>query len=95
MAGLCIQAENHACKHDPVLCCHQHCICVCRELQQQYHLDNNRSIPQWGQEIFSDLCIIMRPSEPQELANFIKYTIALTQAHLQLSKQTSTVQNNR
>ncbi|KAL3149332.1 hypothetical protein ABBQ32_002138 [Trebouxia sp. C0010 RCD-2024] len=70
-------------------------VTLVRELQRQYHLDNNRSIPQWGHEIFSDLCIIMRPSEPQEVANFIKYAIALTQAHLQISKQTSTVQSNR
>ena len=68
---------------------------TCRELQRQYNLENNRAVPQWGKEIFSDLCIIMRPSKPEEVANFIKYAIALTQAHLQVSKQTSTVQSNR
>ncbi len=71
------------------------CCCVCRQLQQQYHLENNRAVPSWGKEIFSDLCIIIRPSASEELANFVKYTIALTQAHLQLSKQTSQVQSNK
>lgn len=70
-------------------------VSVVRELQRQYNLENNRAVPQWGKEIFSDLCIIMRPSKPAEVANFIKYAIALTQAHLQVSKQTSTVQSNR
>lgn len=70
-------------------------ISLVRALQQQYHLENNRAVPSWGKEIFSDLCIIMRPSAPEELANFIKYTIALTQAHLQISSQTSTVQSNK
>ncbi len=37
----------------------------------------------------------MRPSASEELAKFVKYTIALTQAHLQLSKQTSQVQSNK
>lgn len=64
-------------------------------MQQQYHLENNRAVPSWGKEIFSDLCIIIRPSASEELANFVKYTIALTQAHLQLSKQTSQVQSNK
>ncbi|KAL0055047.1 hypothetical protein WJX82_006256 [Trebouxia sp. C0006] len=70
-------------------------VSLVRQLQQQYHLENNRAVPSWGKEIFSDLCIIIRPSASEELANFVKYTIALTQAHLQLSKQTSQVQSNK
>ena len=58
-------------------------------------MENNRAVPPWGKEIFSDLCIIIRPSSQEELANSIKYAIALTQAHLQISNQTTTVQSNK
>lgn len=72
-----------------------HVLAACSELQRQYKLENNRKMPDWGKEIFSDLCIITRPEKPEDLANFLKYTIALTQAHLQLAKQTTQMQQNR
>ena len=71
------------------------CNMLCSQLQERYHLSNNRSVPDWGKEIFSHLCVIMRPTTTEELGNFIKYTIALTQAYLQLSVQTSKIPSNK
>ena len=70
-------------------------VCACRELQEAYQLTNTRSIPDWGKDIFSDLCIIMRPSSLEDIASFVKYTIALVQAHLSITNGTGTVKKNR
>jgi phycocyanobilin:ferredoxin oxidoreductase len=44
-----------------------------------------RSIPDWGKAIFSQLCVCIRPNTPEELAGFIKYAVALTRMHLQVT----------
>lgn len=55
-----------------------------RQLQAKYELENNRSIPPWGQAIFSPCCVIMRPQGGEDLGRFLKYTLALTQLHVQV-----------
>ncbi|KAK9907725.1 hypothetical protein WJX75_008795 [Coccomyxa subellipsoidea] len=56
-------------------------------LQEKFGLQNNRTVPEWGQAIFSDMCVIVRPENPDELARFIQYCIALHQTHLILSQR--------
>ena len=36
----------------------------------------------------------MRPSSPEDVVNFVKYTIALVQAHLSVTSQTGTVKDD-
>lgn len=55
-----------------------------RQLQARYQLENNRSIPPWGQAIFSPCCVIMRPQGGEDLGRFLKYALALTQMHVQV-----------
>ncbi|CAL8462694.1 g2227 [Coccomyxa elongata] len=55
-------------------------------LQEQFGLESNRGIPEWGRDIFSDMCVIVRPEDPDELSRFIQYCIALHQTHLILSQ---------
>lgn len=43
---------------------------------------HDRKIPEWGKSIFSSQCVCIRPSEPEELAGFMKYAVALTRAHI-------------
>jgi phycocyanobilin:ferredoxin oxidoreductase len=57
-----------------------------RQLQARYQLENNRSIPPWGQAIFSPCCVIMRPQGGEDLGRFLKYALALTQLHVQVAK---------
>uniref|UniRef100_A0A383VNQ6 Phycocyanobilin:ferredoxin oxidoreductase n=1 Tax=Tetradesmus obliquus TaxID=3088 RepID=A0A383VNQ6_TETOB len=45
-----------------------------------------RNIPEWGAQIFSSLCVCMKPNTPEELGGFMKYAIALTRAHLMYSQ---------
>ena len=58
-----------------------------KELQDQFLTDptNQRSVPEWGKNIFSPLCVCLRPSDGAELAGFMKYALALHRAHLVLS----------
>ncbi|KAG7668407.1 hypothetical protein Ndes2526B_g00872 [Nannochloris sp. 'desiccata'] len=56
------------------------------ELQIKYGLESNRTIPDWGSAIFSKLCVIVRPSTPQEVAQFLKYAIALANFHVQIGR---------
>lgn len=58
---------------------------VHRQLQEKHGLQNNRKIPEWGQDIFSDMCVIMRPESPDELQRFMLYCIDLHRVHLHLS----------
>eukprot|EP00878_Enallax_costatus_P036046 GHUV01040331.1.p1 GENE.GHUV01040331.1~~GHUV01040331.1.p1 ORF type:complete len:122 (+),score=13.34 GHUV01040331.1:245-610(+) len=44
-----------------------------------------RKIPDWGKQIFSPLCVCIKPEAPEELAGFMKYAVALTRAHLMVS----------
>ena len=68
---------------------------MCRQLQAQLSLTSNRQAPDWGKAIFSDLCILMKPSGPQDLAKFLKYAIALHSAYLTSFAGAAPVQNNR
>ncbi len=45
---------------------------VNRDPQARFGLENNRTILEWGQAIFSDLCIIVRPQNADVL-----YSMAL------------------
>lgn len=55
-----------------------------RDLQSTYKTP--RSLPQWGREIFSDVCVAVRPTSPEEVASFITYAAALTRLHMQVAK---------
>lgn len=66
-----------------------------RALQAEYNMENNRKTPEWGAAIFSELCIITRPATESDLADFIKYAIALSRLHMQLARLATPVQNNR
>lgn len=66
-----------------------------KELQERYGMATNRATPEWGKAIFSDLCVILRPQGPEDVSNFLKYAIALTRVHLQLSKLITPVTQNR
>ena len=56
-----------------------------RQLQEKYGLQNNRKIPEWGQDIFSDMCVIMRPQSHDELQRFMLYCNDLHRVYLHLS----------
>ena len=58
-------------------------------------MTNNRTKPDWGEAIFSEHCVIMRPQGEAALADFIKYAIAVTRMHLQLARLAMPVQSNR
>jgi phycocyanobilin:ferredoxin oxidoreductase len=44
--------------------------------------NSQRVIPDWGLDIFSPLCVCVRPRSGAELAGFIEYAAALCRAHL-------------
>ena len=58
-------------------------------------MENNRTTPEWGNAIFSEMCVIMRPVTSGDLADFIKYAIALSRMHMQLARLATPVQHNR
>ncbi len=58
-------------------------------------MTNNRTKPDWGEAIFSEHCIIMRPTGEESLGDFIKYAIAVTRMHLQFARLQTPVQTNR
>jgi len=43
-------------------------------------------VPEWGRSVFSDLCVMMKPSGEAELASFVRYCHALVQAYLQIAR---------
>lgn len=55
-------------------------------IQKKYDVATNRSIPDWGKEIFSEYCILMRPETPADVGKFIKYALALTHFHVQFAR---------
>eukprot|EP00798_Chlamydomonas_sp_ICE-L_P016547 gene16547-22776_t len=59
-----------------------------KELQDQTLTDpdNQRAIPEWGQNIFSPLCVCMRPKDGEEFAGFMKYAVGLHRAHMMLAQ---------
>ena len=56
-------------------------------------LTNNGTKPDWGEAIFSEHCVIMRPQAAS--ADVIKYATAVTRMHLQLARLAVPVQTNR
>ena len=58
-------------------------------------MTNNRTKPDWGEAIFSEHCVIMRPDGEDSLSDFVKYAIAVTRMHLQLARLQTPVQTNR
>ena len=56
----------------------------CRELQTRFSVQNNRTVPDWGKAIFSTECVLMRPTDGQQIAEFLKYAIALSEFHVQV-----------
>ena len=63
-------------------------------LQEKYNVKTNRSIPEWGKEIFSPLCVLMRPSDPEDVRKFMKYGLALADFHVQFAKLSTPVEKN-
>lgn len=57
-----------------------------RSLQSKYNVESNRVIPEWGKDIFSPLCVCMRPSSPEDVGTFIKYALALFDFHTQFAR---------
>lgn len=86
--GCIIFVQCHAYARRKIACNLKSVLCACcrRLLQEQFGLESNRSIPEWGRDIFSDMCVIVRPEDPDELSRFIQYCIALHQTHLILSQ---------
>ena len=58
-----------------------------RQLQDQYKLQNNRKIPEWGQDIFSDMCVILRPRDLEEVQRFMQYSNDLHRVYLHLASR--------
>ena len=48
-----------------------------RRLQEQQGLASNRMRPPWGQELFSDSCLLMRPDSDQDTVAFTQYVCGL------------------
>eukprot|EP00889_Picochlorum_renovo_P003251 jgi/Picre1/30281/NNA_005645.t1 len=57
-----------------------------QSLQDTYNVATNRGIPDWGRDIFSPLCILLRPTSPEDMGGFLKYTLALINFHLQFAR---------
>lgn len=52
-------------------------------IQEQFSLE--RKVPEWGKSVFSDRCVMIRPTTPKEVGSIIKYiTLALT-IHLKVT----------
>ena len=58
-----------------------------RQLQDQYKLQNNRKIPEWGRDIFSDMCVILRPKDLEEVQRFMQYSSDLHRVYLHLASR--------
>ena len=58
---------------------------LCRDLQEQFELTNNRNMPDWGREIFSDQCVLMMPKSGRDVEAFVTYVIGLVHQHLRLA----------
>lgn len=56
------------------------------QLQDKYGVTTNRGVPAWGEAIFSQFCVCMRPTSAEELGSFLKYAVALSDFHLQMGR---------
>lgn len=63
-----------------------------QSLQKKYNVETNRSIPDWGKDIFSPLCVCIRPSGSEDVGRFMKYALALCDFHIQFARLCSPVQ---
>ena len=72
-----------------------HSVAFCSVLQQEFGVENNRAMPDWGKEIFSDHCIMMRPDSVEQLSNFIKYAVCLVRVHLRYAHACNAIEHNR
>ena len=63
-------------------------------LQERYSVKTNRAIPDWGKEIFSPLCVLMRPTNPEDVGKFMRYCLALADFHIQFAKLSTPVDKN-
>mmetsp|Transcript_25182 Transcript_25182/g.59952 ORF Transcript_25182/g.59952 Transcript_25182/m.59952 type:complete len:149 (-) Transcript_25182:251-697(-) len=52
-------------------------------IQQDFEV--KRDVPEWGQKIFSDLCVLVRPTTAKEVGGFVKYVAASLTLHLKTS----------
>ena len=67
---------------------------LCRELKDIYGVDSNRDIPEWGKNIFSSQCLIMRCHDEQDREDFIEYLVAMVRVHLRLAAATDPLDSN-
>ena len=86
--GAVTLAVADACPLSPRLTLPRHYLQTMTELQALHlpGLEQRRKIPEWGAQIFSPLAVVFTPSGADELAGFVKYAIALTHAHLLVSR---------
>jgi phycocyanobilin:ferredoxin oxidoreductase len=56
------------------------------ELQARHGVATNRRVPEWGGEIFSQLCVCASPEAPADVAAFLKYAIALSAFHCNIGR---------
>jgi len=49
-------------------------------------LSASQALPEWGQEIFSPLCVCLRPISTDETYQFIRYACSITRLHLEISR---------
>ncbi|CAG9464871.1 unnamed protein product [Pedinophyceae sp. YPF-701] len=56
-------------------------------LQARHKIDMQRALPEWGREIFSDLCVAGRPADDAQIAGFLRYTVDLAKFHCLAAKR--------
>lgn len=42
-------------------------------------------MPDWGKSIFSEHCVMMRPTDAEALEGFMRYAVALFRLHLRFA----------
>mmetsp|Transcript_22628 Transcript_22628/g.62806 ORF Transcript_22628/g.62806 Transcript_22628/m.62806 type:complete len:397 (-) Transcript_22628:211-1401(-) len=53
-------------------------------IQQQFAVE--RKPPEWGKGIFSNQCVLVRPTTPEETGAFVKYVVSALSVHLKVSR---------
>ena len=48
-------------------------------------MSSNRAVPEWGKSIFSEHCVMMRPTSEEALDGFMRYAVALFRLHLRFA----------
>ena len=57
----------------------------CSALQERCDVGSNRAMPDWGKSIFSERCVMMRPTNAEALDSFMRYAVALFRLHLRFA----------